>query len=157
MNNRRFVSDSIILAIFFCRTRGFDLCGLTIERVFNAYLKMYFSQGRIQDFFRRGALVSCSTSKAINHIVSFLQNTSWKPQVISGGGGGVGGCGPPAPTPNIRPCFFCYGVNLTVEQPITRSYKIQKSGQHVFSFSYHTDCFSTIVVIINPQVLPRSL
>ena len=45
MNNRDgFVSDSIILAIFFCTTRGFDLCGLMIERVFNAYLKMYFSK-----------------------------------------------------------------------------------------------------------------
>ena len=45
MNNRDgFVSDSIILAIFFCRTREFDLCGLTIERVFNAYLKLYFSK-----------------------------------------------------------------------------------------------------------------
>ena len=45
MNNRDgFVSDSIILAIFFCTTRGFDLCELMIERVFNAYLKMYFSK-----------------------------------------------------------------------------------------------------------------
>ena len=47
MNNRDgFVSYSIILAIFFffCRTRGFDLCGQTIERVLNAYLKMYFSK-----------------------------------------------------------------------------------------------------------------
>ena len=35
-----------------------------------------------------GALVSCSTSTPINHIVFFLQNTSCirKPQVISGGG-----------------------------------------------------------------------
>ena len=56
-------------------------------------------------------------------------------------------------------CPFCYGVNLAVEreQPITKPYKIQKSGQHAFSFSYNTDCFSTIVVIINPQVLPRCL
>ena len=38
-----------------------------------------------------GALVSCSTSTPINHIVFFLQNTSCirKPQVISGGGGGL--------------------------------------------------------------------
>ena len=53
-------------------------------------------QGRIQDFFLGGgALVSCSTSTPINHIV-FLQNTSCirKPQVISGGG-----CAPPAPSP----------------------------------------------------------
>ena len=44
-----------------------------------------------------GALVSCSTSTPIKHIVFFLQNTSCirKPQVISGGGG----CAPPAPSP----------------------------------------------------------
>ena len=43
-------------------------------------------------FLGGGALVSCSTSTPINHIVFFLQNTSCirKPQVISeGGGGGV--------------------------------------------------------------------
>ena len=47
-------------------------------------------QGRIQDFFSGGgALVSCSTSTPINHIVFFLQNTSCirKLQVISRGGG----------------------------------------------------------------------
>ena len=46
-------------------------------------------QGRIQDFFRRGALVSCSTSTQINHIAFFWQNTSCirKPQVISWGEG----------------------------------------------------------------------
>ena len=40
-------------------------------------------------FFLGGvALVSCSTSTPINHIVFFLQNTSYirKPQVISGEG-----------------------------------------------------------------------
>ena len=49
-------------------------------------------QGRIQDFFLGGgALVSCSTSTPIKHIVFFffLQNNSCirKPQVISEGGG----------------------------------------------------------------------
>ena len=60
-------------------------------------------QGRIQDFFRRGALVSCSTSTPINHIVFFLQNTSCirKPQVISGVGGGGGA--PPPPPPSAHP------------------------------------------------------
>ena len=51
-------------------------------------------QGRIQDFFflGGGALGSCSTSTPVNHIIFFLQNTSCirKPQVITGGGGGVG-------------------------------------------------------------------
>ena len=39
-------------------------------------------------FLEGGALVSCSTSTPINHIVFFLQNTSCirKPQVISWGG-----------------------------------------------------------------------
>ena len=50
-------------------------------------------------FFLGGvALVSCSTSTPINHIVFFLQKTSCirKPQVISDGGGGGG---PPPPPP----------------------------------------------------------
>ena len=41
-------------------------------------------------FLGGGALVSCSTSTPINHIVFFLQNTAScvrKPQVIPGGGG----------------------------------------------------------------------
>ena len=48
-------------------------------------------------FFFLGALVSCSTSTPINHIVIFLQNTSCirKLQVISGGRG----CALPAPSP----------------------------------------------------------
>ena len=42
-------------------------------------------------FLGGGALVSCSTSTPINHILFFLQNTSCirKAQVISGGGGVV--------------------------------------------------------------------
>ena len=53
-------------------------------------------------FLGGGALVSCSTSTPINHIVFFcVQNTSCirKPQVISGGGEWA----PPAPSPLIRP------------------------------------------------------
>ena len=48
------------------------------------------ARGGSRIFLRGGALVSCSTSIPINHIVFFfLQNTSCirKPQVISGGGG----------------------------------------------------------------------
>ena len=53
-------------------------------------------------FLGGGALVSCSTSTPINHIVFFLENTSCirKPQVISGGGGR---CAPPAPSPRSAP------------------------------------------------------
>ena len=45
-------------------------------------------KGQIRSFFRRGALVSCSTSTTINHKVFFLQNTSCirTLQVILGGG-----------------------------------------------------------------------
>ena len=48
-------------------------------------------------FLGGGALVSCSASTPIIHIVFFLQNTSCirKPQVMSGSGG----CTPPAPSP----------------------------------------------------------
>ena len=50
-------------------------------------------------FLGGGALVSCSTSTPINHIVFFWQNTSCirKPKVISGGGGGGGAPPPPHP------------------------------------------------------------
>ena len=58
-------------------------------------------------FLGGGALVSCSTSTPINHIVFFLENTSCirKPRVISGGGGGGGGRGahPLHPPPRSAP------------------------------------------------------
>ena len=60
----------------------------------------------MQDFLGGGALVPCCTSIPINHIVFFVQNTSFirKLQVISGGGGGGGGGGgPPPPPPRPRP------------------------------------------------------
>ena len=63
------------------------------------------SQGRIQDFFLGGgALVSCSNSTPINHIVFFLQNTSCirKPQVISGGGRGRTSCTLPLDPPLVQ-------------------------------------------------------
>ena len=61
-------------------------------REFSVYF--HSCRGRSRIFFLEGgALVFCSTSTPINHIVFvvlFLQNTSCirKPQVISGGGGG---------------------------------------------------------------------
>ena len=59
----------------------------------------------MQDFLGGGALVPCCTSIPINHIVFFVQNTSFirKLQVISGGGGGEG-CAPQAPSPKISQC-----------------------------------------------------
>ena len=58
-------------------------------------------------FLGGGAVVSCSTSTPINHIVFlFLQNTSCirKPQVISGGGGG--GAHPLHPPPRSAPDYY---------------------------------------------------
>ena len=59
---------------------------------------MHLPQGRIQDFFLGGgALVSCSTSTPINHIVFFFGRI---PVVLenrrSSRGGGGGGCAAPA-------------------------------------------------------------
>ena len=76
-------------------------------------------QGRIQG---GGALVSCSTSTPINHIVFFLlQNTSCirKPQVISGGGFAL----TPAPSPlHPHPC------TLTLDPPLILETLIKRSG-----------------------------
>ena len=53
----------------------------------------------------RGALVSCSTSTPINHIVFFLFGQNTVPVVLENrrssweGGGGRGGCAAPAPSP----------------------------------------------------------
>ena len=67
-------------------------------------------RGGSRIFFRRGgALVSCSTSTPINHIVSFsLQNTSWirKPQVISEGGGAHPLHPPPRSAPHFSKCHY---------------------------------------------------
>ena len=56
-------------------------------------------------FLGGGALVSCSTSTPINHIVFFFENTSCirKPQVISGWGGG--GAHPLHPSPRSVPAW----------------------------------------------------
>ena len=56
-------------------------------------------------FLGGGALVSCSTSTPINHIIFCVQNTSCirKPQVISGGGGRWGSGHPPHPPPRSTP------------------------------------------------------
>ena len=79
------------LSLSFLKNTGVPLRQLSISR----HLTKTDSQGSRVDpgfFLGGGALVSCSTSTPINHIGFFvLQNTSCirKPQVISGGGGGV--------------------------------------------------------------------
>ena len=69
-------------------------------------------------FLRGGALVSCSASTPINHIVFFLQNTSCirKPQVISERGGAHPLHPPPRSAPVLPPdwskksCNSCFDV-----------------------------------------------
>ena len=72
------------------------------------------SAGADPGFFSgRGALVSCSTSTPINHIVFFLQNTSCirKPQVISEGMGG-GGAHPLHPPTRSAPGLYVYVYSI---------------------------------------------
>ena len=89
--------------------------GITSEDVPVSYWPVFFpvATGADPGFFSGGgAVVSCSTSTPINHIVFFWQNTSCirKPQVISGGGGGgVHPLEPPsrsAPAPVTVPEVF---------------------------------------------------
>ena len=79
-------------------------------------------QGRIQDFFQDGVhsslalLQQQSTTQFL-----FWQNTSCirEPQVISGGGG----CAPPAPSPQIRPCIMikkCLSKALLIWRKLSR-------------------------------------
>ena len=51
-------------------------------------------------FLEGGALVSCSTSTPINHIVFFFRRI---PVVLENRRSSQGGCAPPAPSPSIRP------------------------------------------------------
>ena len=87
-------------AIFFVEFAQVQFIDLS-EQVVKAAVIVTSVPGADPGFFLGGrALVSCSTSTPINHIVFFfLQNTSCtfirKPQVIWGGGG----CAPPAPSP----------------------------------------------------------
>ena len=70
----------------FGATAGID-CSL--QRVGKTIYAVCYETGADPGFFwGRGALVSCSTSTPINHIVFFWQNTSCirNPRVISGGG-----------------------------------------------------------------------
>ena len=80
-------------------------------------------QGRIQDFFiGGGALVSCSTSTPIKHIVFFLQNTSCirKPQVIPGGRGVRTPCTLPLDPPlDLFNQEYDYRPNWTTRSPVT--------------------------------------
>ena len=83
-------------------------------RIYSRELMVMFTlyRGGSKIFFRRGALVSCSTSTPINHIVFFLQNTSCirKPAGHLGGEGG-GGLRTPCTLP-LDPPLLYYSFNL---------------------------------------------
>ena len=82
------------------------------------YALVIIIQGRIQHFCQeRGCtrlLLYFNTNKP-HSVFFFLQNTSCirKPQVISEGTGGWG-CVPPAPFPQIRPCYTITNDSIRV-------------------------------------------
>ena len=82
------------------------------------YMYLPFYSGADPGFLLGGgALVSCSTSTPINHIVFFLQNTSCirKPQVISGGGG----VRTPCTLPLDPPLLLSFWVSVTCQPTFT--------------------------------------
>ena len=89
----------MFLFAFLSSTNRTQKPSVSRPRVFHFHVVCWARPGADPGFFLGGgALVSCSTSTPINHIVFFSQNTSCirKPQIVSGGGGG---CAPPAPSP----------------------------------------------------------
>ena len=103
-------------------------------------------RGGSRIFFRRGGLVSCSTSTPINHIFFFLQNTSCirKPQLISG----RGGANPLHPSPRSAPanynglpvlklpCYLTTVVYFTFYSLPTYLVVISCLGSVVFTFLF---------------------
>ena len=82
-------------------------------RIYSRELMVMFTlyRGGSKIFFRRGALVSCSTSTPINHIVFFfLQNTSCIRKPAGHLGGGRGGAHPC--TLPLDPPLLYYIFNL---------------------------------------------
>ena len=78
------------------------------------YIILCYNPGADPGFFLGGgALVSCSTSTPINHIVFFLQNTSCirKPQVISG----RGGAHPLHPPPRSAPVIIDHYSSINIK------------------------------------------
>ena len=110
-----------------------------------------YRRGRSRIFFGGGALVSCSTSTPINHIVFFLQNTSCirKLQVISGGGEGVRTpCTLPLDPP-LYPHFLLTG-NCSGSSLISSSLACSPEVSCSFSVSCLTDCLSVTPCTCNP-------
>ena len=90
---------------------------------------MQYPRGGSRIFLGGGALISCSTSTPINHIVFFLQNTSCirKLQVISGGGGVRTPCTLPLDPP-LYPEFCLKWMYITRSPTF---FKIPKRGSQV--------------------------
>ena len=96
-------------------------------------------------FLGGGALVSCSTSIPINHIVFFWQNTSYirKPQVISGGG-----AHPLHPLPRSAPAGSAFFKLYVESQHLTQTFQ---PGEHSLpSLSF----FSDLLLFLTPAPLP---
>ena len=117
-------------------------------------------------FLGGGALVSCSTSVPIYHILFFLQNTSCirKPQVISWGGGGVGTpctlpLDPPLSLGSKKSGFFyrlkhycCAYGNLNVKNQTAFTNIVDKHKRYV-----NTTCRGNATAKIRPMVRESKL
>ena len=98
-------------------------------------------------FLGGGALVSCSTSTPINHILFFLQNTSCirKAQVISGGGGVCTPCTLPLDPP-LEMCTWWIAATHFFTKIILMLYwvhitlKLIKLWRVLRAFSFKTRC-----------------
>ena len=115
--------------------------------------KEFKVRGGSRIFFRRGALVSCSTSTPINHIVFFLQNTSCirKPQVIWGGGEGVR---TPCTLP-LDPPLKVLALSLSSQTNVSYSFR---TGSVLLSLLYFlVICFTIFQKSLDPLTFLRNL
>ena len=96
-------------------------------------------------FFLGGAaLVSCSTSTPINHMVFFWQSTSCirKPQVISGGGRGAHPLHPP---PRTAPVGYPYFLPYQFCDVLVWSFaKLYETLSRVFHLNYLLDSLKLV-------------
>ena len=95
-------------------------------------------------FLGGGALVSCSTSTPINHIVFFFCRI---PVVLEnrrssrGGGGGAHSLTPPPRSPpDYYPLYFLFELDVLMSFLNDANYKLQERNQHKYwiSFSHRT-------------------
>ena len=79
------------------RKQNFEIFGTKRHRSLVSFFSLTLLRGGSRIFLGGGALVFCSTSTPLNHIVFFLENTSCIRNCRSSQGGG--GCAPLAPSP----------------------------------------------------------